>query len=65
MTRDAKIVAAAEAFVRAHCELEDLAACVGVALACESMLNERVIDLHLKLEEAVLGDEHVPGRQIR
>ena len=59
----ARLVAAADEFVRAHCALEALANKVGADAACSSPLNDRVIDLHMKLEAAVLGDERPPGRR--
>jgi hypothetical protein len=63
MERLQKIAAAAEEFVRAHCALEELARRIGANAACSTALNERVIELHMKLEQLVLGDERVPGRR--
>lgn len=61
--RELAIAAAASAFVKAHCQLEDLARREGAGRASQSRLNERVIDAHLELERVVLGDEAVPGRR--
>jgi hypothetical protein len=57
------IVTAAEEFVRAHCELEALALKIGPNAACSSGLNDRVVDLHLKLEAIVLGNDRPAGRR--
>jgi hypothetical protein len=59
------IVVAAKAFVLAHCELEALALQIGVQAAYAHPLTERVIELHMQLEAAVLGDEPTPGRRYR
>lgn len=63
MDRLQRIADAADEFVRAHCALEALAAKHGVNVAASSPLNERVVELHMKLEQLVLGDERVPGRR--
>ena len=56
------IAVIAEEFVRAHCALEDMASRLGAHTALSS-LYERVLALHIKLEQLVLGDERVPGRR--
>lgn len=63
MDRLQRIAVTAEEFVRAHCALEALARKLGVDAAASSGLNDRVVELHIKLEQLVLGDERVPGRR--
>lgn len=63
MERLQHIAVTAEEFVRTHCALEALAAKHGVNVAASSALNDRVVELHMKLEQLVLGDERVPGRR--
>ena len=63
MERLQKIADVAEDFIRAHCRLEDLAGKLGANAACLSLLNQLVVELHMKLEHLVLGDEKVPGRR--
>lgn len=58
------IVKASNAFVLAHCELEQLANEIGADAASKSPLNDRVIGLHMELERAVLGTKSVPGRRL-
>lgn len=58
-----KIVDAATDFVLAHCALETLSNAIGPDAACASPLQDKVIDMHMRLEAAVLGDTNVPGRR--
>ena len=53
--RNAAIAKAAEAFIRAHVELEGLALAIGAEEASKSELNARVVALHVHLECLVLG----------
>jgi hypothetical protein len=63
MSREGAIARAAEAFVRAHCELERLARRYGVGAPCVEIQQDLVVGLHCELEAIVLGAEPVDGRR--